>query len=240
MTGDTIHIHNAGGTVYIGGELGESVEASLSVAQVDVPVIPEGTPEGELMRSENPGAMADIGYDVHPDAHIETPEAPTDEERVEVLEAKMEELEAQEDASIIRKGYLEDLVVKVDNIRNAEGQLRNPYKQPKNRSWAEKKLATNTKHAKDTLANACGSCALSGDCKLEGKLDRWIATHPYKDVATDKSRAASRPGSLPEVKTEARVSLLKALSEREPGEPEVHCDPNRRTPKPAPLEQSSK
>ena len=179
----------------------------------------------DLQRGADPEVMADLGWHVPEGAQMTLPVETTPEEEADRHEMLAGKSEQDAINANTRQTLLFKLIEEVGDQRRLEGFIVNHESEPENRNAVETKNYRKKDHSNETLARACGSCALAPTCEIRGNIGAWIATHPY--AKSDKARRYTGL-RYPQVKqTESRMKFAKRLH----ANAMAHCIPPEPSPK---------
>lgn len=192
---------------------------------------PEATSEeiSDFIREQREaGALTIRGEDGLPltDESAEPDNTPTPEQQEEIDRIKAEELAVRHASPKVaaRAKELHKVAKHVSEARKLEGYKKSYAHPPKDHESLKKRQKNAVEVAGMDLERACALCEFSGNCVLQGRIEKWIDVHAYKDDRTGKRR----PGSSDVEKVESRNLFEKALDAGVEANEQVHCDPAER------------
>jgi hypothetical protein len=168
---------------------------------------------GEQLRSgADPEVLRDMGYSVPEGASAKTsaPAEPrTAQEEEERLQALAETVVAEDHIKPhTRKAHLYkaiDTAAKLRRIR--AGVTTSQETGLRDMDLAENAHEGYTERFSESLAKACGACAFQGKCRLEGRSEAWLRSHPHQ-----------KP-------TNKRQEGIQKFRDRLDADPMAHCVP---------------
>lgn len=163
-------------------------------------VTPEALEQVEI--GATPQILRDIGHsipDTAADIVASREQPPTPEEEVEILQARAAGVKSVEPhiKPYVRKAHLLKAIKIGAKLRMYRGGITTHQETSINyMEVVEDCLETAEENFSASLVRACSACAFRGQCKLEGRPDAWLETHPTaKDQVTNKQQQ-----SVPEFK----------------------------------------